>query len=151
MKGVLAALGLAILTLGATTASGPVKITSDQFVVDDAQHQATFTGNVVITRTSLTMWAAKVVVDYGSDGPQSIRTLTATGGVRLKTASQTATGDEAIYDPKTQILRLTGHVQVSSASGTIGSGDLVIDLKSNLSTFSSGKGGGRVSGVFNPQ
>ena len=141
---------LALAMLAATSAS-PVKITSDQFVVDDAQHQATFTGNVVITRAELTMTAPKVVVDYGSDGPQSIRTLTATGGVRLKTPTQTATGDMAVYDPKTQILRLTGHVQVSSGKGTIGSADLVIDLKSDLSTFSSGKDGGRVSGVFTPQ
>ncbi len=94
---------------------------------------------------------AKVLVEYGADGPQSIRTLTATGGVRLKTPTQTATGDTAVYDPKTQILRLSGHVLVSSGTGSIGSADLVIDLKSNLSTFTSGKGGGRVSGVFTPQ
>ena len=143
-----AALVLAAL---AATAALPVKITSDQFVVEDANHEATFTGSVVITRATLTMWADKVVVDYGNDGPQSIRTLTATGNVRLKTPTQTATGDEAVYDPKTQILRLSGHVLVSSGKGSIGSADLVIDLKSDVSTFSSGKGGGRVSGVFAPQ
>ncbi len=144
------AVAVALLVLAATAAM-PVKITSDQFVVDDTQHEATFTGNVVITRATLTLWAAKVLVEYGADGPQSIRTLTATGGVRLKTPTQTATGDTAVYDPKTQILRLSGHVLVSSGTGSIGSADLVIDLKSNLSTFTSGKGGGRVSGVFTPQ
>jgi lipopolysaccharide export system protein LptA len=134
-----------LLALGA--AADPVKITSDNFVVDDAQHTATFTGQVVVTRTNLTVWADNVLVEYGEAGPASIRSFTATGGVKVKTKEQTATGDRAIYDPKSQILRLTGHVMLTNGKGSIGSADLLIDLKSNLSTFSSGKGG-RVSGVF---
>ena len=139
-----AALAL-LLAMGA--AADPVKITSDQFTVDDAQHTATFTGEVVVTRTNLTVWADNVLVEYGEEGPSSIKTFTATGAVKVKTKEQTATGDKAVYDPKSQILKLTGHVMLTNGKGSIGSADLIIDLKSNLSTFSSGKGG-RVSGVF---
>jgi lipopolysaccharide export system protein LptA len=138
---------LVALLLGAGAAPDPVKITSDKFVVDDAQHVATFTGDVVVTRTNLTVWAAMVVVNYGSGGPSSIESFTASGGVKVKTREQTATGDKAIYDPKAQVLRLTGHVTLTDGKGSIGSADLIIDLKSNMSTFSSGKTG-RVSGVF---
>lgn len=135
----------AMLATGA--ADDPVKITSDSFVVDDGAHLATFSGKVVVTRTNLTVWADTVVVEYGTQGPSSIQSFTATGGVKVKTREQTATGDKAVYDPKTQLLRLTGHVMLTNGKGSIGSPDLVIDLKSNLSTFTSGKGG-RVSGVF---
>jgi lipopolysaccharide export system protein LptA len=128
-------------------AADPVKITSDSFVVDDAKHVANFTGSVVITRTNLTVWANSVLVEYGEAGPSSVRSFTASGNVKVKTREQTATGDQATYDPKTQILRLTGHVMLTNGKGNIGSSDLVIDLKSNVSTFSSGKSG-RVSGVF---
>ena len=136
-----------IFTLLTGAAADPVKITSDQFVVDDAGHTATFTGDVVVTRTNLTVWADSVLVEYGEAGPSSVKSFTASGGVKVKTKEQTATGDKAIYDPKAQMLRLTGHVMVTNGKGSIGSADLLIDLKSNLSTFSSGKGG-RVSGVF---
>jgi lipopolysaccharide export system protein LptA len=135
------------LLLASGAAADPVKISSDNFVVDDAQHAATFTGNVVVTRVNLTVWADNVLVEYGQAGPSSIKGFTATGAVKIKTKEQTATGDKAIYDPKSQILRLTGHVMLTNGKGSIGSADLLIDLKSNLSTFSSGKGG-RVSGVF---
>lgn len=141
----LPALVALLFAIGA--AADPVKITSDSFVVDDAHHTATFSGTVVVTRTNLTVWADTVLVEYGADGPSSIRTFTATGAVKVRTKEQTATGDKAVYDPKSQMLRLSGHVMLSNGKGSIGSADLVIDLKSNLSTFSSGKGG-RVSGVF---
>jgi lipopolysaccharide export system protein LptA len=148
-----AALVLVLMMLAGAAlaaASGAVKITADKFVVDDASHLATFTGQVVVTRANLTVWAPKVVVDYGEGGPSNIRTFTASGGVRIKTGVQEATGDRAVYDPKTLILRLIGNVTVTSADGTLAGPDLVIDLKSNVSTFSGGKSG-RVTGVFTPQ
>jgi lipopolysaccharide export system protein LptA len=135
----------------AATAPNPVKITSDKFVVDDALHIATFTGSVVVTRTNLTVWAPKVVVDYGATGgSSSIKTMTATGGVRIKTPQEDATGDIAVYDPKSQLLHLSGHVMVTTARGTVGSPALVVDLGTNTSVFSSSKGS-RVTGVFTPK
>ena len=90
------------------------------------------------------------MVDYGDGGPGNIKTFVASGGVRIKTPSQDATGDQAVYNPKTQLLRLTGHVMVVSESGTVGSPDLVVDLQNNTSVFTSTKSG-RVTGVFNPK
>ncbi|MEP7239332.1 MAG: LptA/OstA family protein [Devosia sp.] len=141
---------LLALLLAAAAPAGEVKISSDSFVVDDAQHLATFSGSVVVSRAALTLWAGKVVVRYGDAGPTSIKTLTASGGVRIKTKEQEAHGDTATYDPATQLLRLSGHVTLTSASGSIDSSDVVIDLKAATTTFSSGKSG-RVSGVFTPQ
>jgi lipopolysaccharide export system protein LptA len=144
-----------LLILAAAVAPGaaesdPVKITADKFVVDDEAHIATFTGKVVVVRTNLTVWAPKVVVDYGEGGPSNIKTFTASGGVRIKTDQQDATGDHAVYDPKTEILKLSGNVIVTSASGTVAGPDLVVNLRTNVSTFTAGKGG-RVTGVFAPQ
>jgi lipopolysaccharide export system protein LptA len=138
------------LPLMAAGPADPVKVTGDSFVVDDQQRLATFSGNVIATRKNFTLWAPKVVVDYGEGGPQSITSFTATGGVRIKTPDQDATGDKAVYDPRTKLLRLTGHVMVISASGTVGSPDLVVNLETNKSVFTGGSGG-RVTGVFTPK
>ena len=139
---------IALLLSGpALAVDDPIKITSDKFVVDDEQQIATFTGKVVILRTNLTVWAAKVVVDYGDGGPSSIKSLVATGNVRIKTNEQDATGDRADYDPKTSILKLSGNVMVVNSTGTVGSPDLVVNLDTNNSVFTSA-GGKRVTGVF---
>ena len=107
----LAAIALALVALAVPVGaqeSDPVNITADKFVVDDVGGIATFTGNVVVKRKKLTVWAPKVVVEYGEDGPSSIKSFVASGGVRIKTDEQDATGDNAIYDPKAETLRITG-------------------------------------------
>lgn len=142
---------LAAMPLAAAQEKDPVNITADQFVVDDEASVATFTGKVVVKRNALTVWAPKVVVEYGEAGPSSIKSFVASGGVRIKTDEQDATGDFAIYDPVGQTLKITGNVMVINASSTVGGPDLVIDLKTNLTTFSGGTKGGRVTGIFTPQ
>jgi lipopolysaccharide export system protein LptA len=149
MRKILAVLLLALVALVplAVQAADPVKITADTFIVDDATRIATFTGSVVVTRTNMTVWAPKVVVDYGEGGPSNIKSFVASGGVRIKTKEQDATGDRAVYDPVAETLRITGNVMVVNASSTVGGRDLIIDLNANTSVFS----GGRVTGVFTPQ
>jgi lipopolysaccharide export system protein LptA len=128
-------------------AENPVEISADQFVVDEGKREAVFTGNVVMKRADLTVWAAKVVVLYGSGGLENIETLTATGGVRLKNSDQDATGDRAVFSPDTQVLRLSGNVTVVNSAGTLNGPELVINLAEKTSVFSAA-GGGRVTGVF---
>ena len=129
----------------------PVNITADKFVMDESQNLATFTGNVVVKRKALDVYAPKVVVDYGEGGPSDIKSFVASGGVRIVTPEQDVTGDRAIYDPKTQKLRVTGNVMVVNASSTVGSGDMIVDLKTNATTFTGGGKNGRVTGVFTSQ
>ena len=145
----LASIGLALLATAALAAN-PIEITADQFVVDEASNRATFTGQVVVTRGSMTVWAARVEVDYGANGPSDIRSFEAIGDVRIRTPEQDASGDRAIYDPRAETLRLTGNVTVVNASSRVAGPDLVIDLNANTTTFSGGSNG-RVTGVFTPQ
>ncbi|MDB5562462.1 MAG: hypothetical protein JWN11_1880 [Hyphomicrobiales bacterium] len=142
------------LMLGAAppldTGKHPVKVTADNFAIDEATHEAVFTGNVLVIHPRVTVWAAKVTAEYGSGGPSDVKTFIATGSVKLKTKDQTATGDKAVFDPKTQLLHLTGNVLVVNASGKVNSPELVVDLDKNTSVFTGTKGG-RVTSVFNPE
>jgi lipopolysaccharide export system protein LptA len=143
-----------VLSLGlaqATQAQSPVEITSDLFVMNEDVREAVFTGNVVVVHPNVTVWAPKVVATYGAGGTSDIETFVASGGnVRLKTKEQDATGDQAVYTPGDQLLRLSGNVKVNNASGTVNATELVVNLATNVSTFTS-TGGGRVTGVFTSQ
>lgn len=141
---------LALLLAAHALAAEPVKITADNFTIDQTNKLGTFTGSVVITRTNLTIWANKVVVTYGKGGENDIDNITATGAVRIKTPAQEATGGRATFDPLTQILKLTDNVTVLNAQGKVSGPELTINLASQTSTFEGGKGG-RVTGVFTPQ
>lgn len=131
-------------------AQQPVEITADLFTVDENTQEAVFTGNVVVIHPSVKVWAEKVVATYGEGGTTDIETFEATGSVRLETPEQNATGDRAVFTPGDQLLRLTGNVQVINSGGTIDAAELVVNLETNVSTFTS-SGGGRVTGVFTSQ
>ncbi|HEY0032567.1 MAG TPA: LptA/OstA family protein [Devosia sp.] len=145
-----AALFALLLLAGAPAlAQQAVNITADQFTVDEKTKQAVFTGNVVVVHPSVTVHAGKVEAVYGQ-GASDIQSFVATGDVVLDTPDQKATGDRAVFNPGDQLLRLTGNVKVTNPSGTVDSGELVVNLATNVSTFTS-TGNGRVTGVFTSQ
>ena len=127
-----------------------VQITADLFTVDENTKEAVFTGNVVVIHPTVKVWAEKVVAIYGETGPSDIESFVASGAVRLETDDQDATGDQAVFTPGNQLLHLTGNVTVVNASGTVDAEELVVNLETNISTFTS-TDGGRVTGVFNSQ
>ncbi|SFZ86536.1 lipopolysaccharide export system protein LptA [Devosia enhydra] len=141
---------LAQATAAAGAAQSSVKITADRFVIDEKASTAQFSGNVVVLRQAMTVWADQVVVNLGDGGAEDIRDFVATGNVRIKTDTQEATGRRAVFDPKTQLLRLTENVRVTNASGTVNAPELVVNLETNQTVFS-GSSGNRVTGVFTPQ
>ena len=132
-------------------AADKVVITGDSFVVDDAKHQAVFTGNVVVTQAQMKLTADKVVAYYGSGGARNITSVEALAHVKIVNPTETAVGERAVYDPKARLLRLTGNVVVNNATGQVQGAELVIDLNKNTSVFTGNKKGGRVTGVFTPQ
>lgn len=131
-------------------AQTPVQITADTFVVEESKQEAVFTGNVVVKHPTANVWADKVVATYGEGGTSDIKTFEATGTVKIETDEQTATGEKAIFTPSDQLLRLTGNVEVINSGGTVQAQELVVNLETNVSTFTAGQGG-RVTGVFTSQ
>ena len=144
-------LATALLLAQPAFAQQQVEITSDLFTVDEKTQEAVFTGNVVVVHPSVKVWAQKVIAIYGDAGPSDIESFVASGSVKLETPEQTATGDKAVFTPGDQLLRLTGNVQVVNSGGTIAAGELVVNLATNVSTFTSSGSGGRVTGVFTSQ
>jgi lipopolysaccharide export system protein LptA len=149
IKRLLLIAALALLALP-VAAQQPVKITADLFTVDETTREAVFTGSVVVVHPSVKVWAEKVVAIYGEGGTTDIESFVATGSVRLVTPEQDATGDKAVFTPGDQMLRLTGNVNVVNSGGTVAASELVVNLETNVSTFTS-TGGGRVTGVFTSQ
>lgn len=143
-------LALLFALIATIAAAQEVEVTADSFVIDETTSEATFTGNVVMTRGEMKIWADKVVVRYGGGGVNDVKSFDAIGGVKIRTKDQTATGARAAFVPETQILTMSGNVQVESDVGTLTGAELIINLKTQESKFSGGSSG-RVTGVFTPQ
>lgn len=145
-----AALLILVAALPAVAQGERVNITSDKMVMEDELQKVVFTGNVKVVHPDVTVAAPLVEVTYGDGGPSDIETFVASGGVSLVSPDQRATGDIAVFDPVTEILRLTGNVTVVNSGGTMKGPELLVNLADNTSTFTA-DGSGRVTAVFTPQ
>jgi lipopolysaccharide export system protein LptA len=150
--------------------SEPVKIDAASLEVRDKSKVATFSGNVHLVQGDTTMRCKVLVVFYdqepGAAGPTvasasastspaaapgngQIRRMEAKGGVVVVQKDQTATGDSAIYDMKSNTVTLKappgGTVSVTQGPNVMRGDSLVVDLTTNVSHFE-----GRVQALVVP-
>jgi lipopolysaccharide export system protein LptA len=79
--------------------------------------------------------------------------IDASGGVFIRSASETARGDFAVYDLNRRIITVLGNVELNQGGNRVRGGRLVIDLESGRAIMDGQKTGSqggqsRVSGRF---
>jgi lipopolysaccharide export system protein LptA len=134
--------------------NAPVDVAADRIEVQDRADRAIFSGNVVVRQAALTFTAARITVAYSSGGGVELRRIDATGGVTVKSPSETARGNVGIYDLDRRIVTLIGDVSLVQRDARVNGGRLTIDLDSGRAVMDGGgppgttRQGGRVTGTF---
>jgi lipopolysaccharide export system protein LptA len=134
--------------------NAPVDVAADRIEVQDRADRAIFSGNVVVRQAALTLTAARLTVAYSSSGGVELRRIDATGGVTVKSPSETARGNVGIYDLDRRIITLIGNVSLVQRDARVNGGRLTIDLDSGRAVMDGGgppgtsSQGGRVTGTF---
>jgi lipopolysaccharide export system protein LptA len=131
----------------------PIDVASDRLEVQDRADRAVFVGNVHVKQAELTLDTARLSVAYSSEGGVQIRRLDASGGVTVRSPSETATGAFGIYDLDRKLITLVGDVRLQRQGSEINGQRLVIDLDSGRAVIEGGpagvgQSGGRVTGHF---
>lgn len=131
----------------------PIDVTADRIEVQDRSDRAIFAGNVHVRQAQLTLDTERLTVAYSSEGGVQIRRLDASGGVVVKSPSETARGNFGIYDLDRKLITLVGAVQLSRSGSQINGQRLTIDLNSGRAVVDGGpagvgQSGGRVTGRF---
>jgi lipopolysaccharide export system protein LptA len=121
--------------------------------VQDRADRAIFSGNVHVTQGELTLDTVRLTVAYASTGGIQIQRLDASGGVVVKSPSENARGDFAVYDLDRKLITLVGNVRLNRGESQILGSRLVIDLNSGRAVIDGGpagvaQSGGRVRGHF---
>lgn len=137
----------------------PVQIEAASLEVRDKENIATFTGNVHVIQGDTDLRTKKLVVFYesqeagkggmkaaqpGPSGASQIKRLEALGSVFVTQKDQTATGDNGVYDMKTNKITLTGNVVVTQGRSVLRGERLIVDRVTGVSHME----GGRVQGIF---
>ena len=144
----------------------PVSIEAASLEVRDKDKVATFTGNVKVVQGDTTMRCKSLVVFYeqggqgnqaapaatqtmkaaapGPGGSSQISRLEARGGVTVVQKDQTATGDSALFDMKSNTVTLQGNAIVSQGPNVMRGERPVVDLTTGVSRVDAGKSNGPV-------
>lgn len=147
----------------ATNSDQPIQIDANSLEVKDQEKKAIFTGNVVVQQGDTNMRSKELVVFYdgkptdgaapapAADGnPMSsstIRRLEINGGVIVTTKEQQATGDQGVFEAKSNTITLTGNpVVLTQGPNVIRGKRLVVDLTTGTSRIE----GGRVQSLIVP-
>jgi lipopolysaccharide export system protein LptA len=134
--------------------NAPVDVAADRIEVQDRADRAIFSGNVVVRQAELTLTAARLTVAYSSGGGVELRRIDATGGVTVRSPSETARGNVGIYDLERRIITLIGDVSLVQRDARVNGGRLTIELDSGRAVMDGGgppgttSQGGRVTGTF---
>jgi len=131
----------------------PIDVAADRIEVQDRSDRAVFAGNVHVRQAALTLDTERLTVAYTSGGGVQIRRLDASGGVTVKSPSETARGNFGIYDLDRKLITLVGAVQLNRGGSQINGQRLTIDLNSGRAVVDGGpagvgQSGGRVTGHF---
>jgi lipopolysaccharide export system protein LptA len=148
----------AVSALKGHNSNAPVDVEADRIEVQDRADRAIFSGSVRARQGDLSLSSARLTVAYaGGAGGTQIQRLDASGGVTVRSPSETATGQFAIYDLNRRLITMIGGVTLVRGASRVQGGRLVIDLNSGRATVdgstvggagTSGAGGGRVTGRF---
>jgi lipopolysaccharide export system protein LptA len=152
----------------------PVKIESNSLEVRDKSRQATFLGDVKLTQGDTTITCKTLVVFYDDTPPaasktakkgtpvaqkagpapggQQISRVEAKGDVMVMQKDQTAKGDNATFDVKTNTVRLIGNVVVTQGTNVLRGERMTVNLTTGITMVESSKDNKtrRVEGMFTP-
>ena len=128
--------------------NAPVDVDADRIEVQDRADRAIFSGNVVARQGNMTLNAARLTVAYTNTSGVDVQRMVAEGGVTLRTPSETARGNTAIYDVNRRQVTLIGGVHLTQGQNRVQGGRLVLDLNSHRAVMDGGGSSGRVSGRF---
>jgi lipopolysaccharide export system protein LptA len=133
----------------------PVRIEANTLEVRDKSRQATFSGDVKLTQGETTLKCRALVVFY-EDAPaakkgapaaqaqkgssQQIKRAEAKGDVFVTQKDQTASGENGVFDLKSNTVTMTGNVVVTQGAAVMRGERMVVDLNTGVTTVHSTKG-----------
>ncbi len=141
----------------------PIEITADSLEVRQQEGIAIFAGNVDSIQGRMRLRADTLIVYYRTDGTGgsgmptqgAISRMHAKGRVFVSSPTETAQGDDGVYDVANRVITLTGKVVLTRGDNVVRGTRLVLNLDTGVSKIEGAPGTAsgrqRVKGLFVPK
>ena len=144
--------------------NAPIDVSSDEFESLDAQGLAIYRGAVEAVQGQTRLRCSELRVQFAQrSGPSApgmaagtgdVQRMTCTGPVYYVTPTQTARGDNAVYEAGPEIITMTGNVVITQGENVATADRAVINTRTNdarLEANARGSGSRRVRTVLYPE
>ena len=121
--------------------NAPVDFSADRIELQDRADRAVLSGNVKVRQGDLSLDSSRINVAYTSASGVDINRIDASGGVTVRSPSETARGQFAVYDINRRLITMIGNVTLTRGTNVVRGGRLVIDLTSGRATMDGGGAG----------
>jgi len=133
---------------GLNASRGPIDITSDTVEYDQKQNSITFKGNVIAKQEDTTLFAGVMVVHHDPD-TKKLKTIVATGNVKIVQLERRATGQKATFDQEENKIILDGDAVVREGENVVRGARVIYYVNEERSIVEGGKGS-RVTTTITP-
>ena len=110
-------------------------ISSDKLIIQDNPLSSEFIGNVYARNGVNYFWGDKILIDY--DDNKKIKIITIIGSVKIKRYNEEVTGDKAVYNLKSEKIKVNGDVMVIKDGNILNGNELIVDLINSTSIIKS--------------
>ena len=100
----------------ANDSNAPIEITSDRMRSENGGQKIIFSGNVLITKKSMTI-TSDIIEVYNSTDKKQTEEIVAIGNVTISRGTKKAKGDRAVYLERLQKIILTGNPKATAWEG----------------------------------
>ena len=133
---------------GLTSSRTPIDITSDTVEANQKQNVVTFKGNVVAKQENVTLHANMLAIYYDPD-TKGIKTVVATGNVKIVQLERRATSQKATFHQDENKVVLDGEAVIREGENVIRGERVIYYVDEERSVVEGGKGG-RVNTTITP-
>jgi lipopolysaccharide export system protein LptA len=128
----------------------PVDFAADRIEVQDRTDRAILSGNVVVRQAQLTLNSARLNIAYTDARAIKVQRIDASGGVVVRSPTETVRGQFAIYDFGQRIITVLGNVTLTRGDSNVNGGRLVLELDTGRAVMDGGGAPGGPAGSRNP-
>jgi lipopolysaccharide export system protein LptA len=111
-----------------TALPSDLHVEARSMVFDYRKGQLLYEGAVHVKHGDVRMDADELSVTFEPKNPREVKQIKATGNVRVKHETETASGQSAIYDPTKAVLTLTGKARLGSGPNTVEGEKVIVYL-----------------------
>ncbi len=101
------------------TVPSDLRVRSSRMKFDYEQGELAYAGSVHVAQGNIRLQADELQIRFEPQRTGSLRTIRASGNVQIQQRNESATGDQAVYDPAAATLTLTGNVRLGSGPNSL--------------------------------